>query len=101
MRTLGPAAASVEAGAAVEEVDDPRKRQHVLKRGSFTGETKHVAMDCEMVGTGATGKASIVARCSIVNMHGHVLYDSFVKAQERVTVRKGHLQSVGRCQVAF
>ncbi len=39
--------------------------------------TKHVALDCEMVGVGRDGVRSILARCSVVNRHGHVLLDSF------------------------
>lgn len=90
-RTLGPSAVigeSEEGGGAETPEEHERRRARVLVPGTFVGTTKHVSMDCEMVGTGATGKASIVARCSIVNMYGHVLYDSFVKAQERVTVRE-------------
>lgn len=35
-----------------------------------------VALDCEMVGTGSNGDFSMLARCSIVNHHGDILYDS-------------------------
>lgn len=35
-----------------------------------------VAIDCEMVGTGPKGHVSSLARCSIVNYNGDVLYDS-------------------------
>lgn len=47
--------------------------------------TKIVALDCEMVGTGRDGKSSILARVSIVNRYGHVLYDSHVRPKEKVT----------------
>ncbi|CAK6439521.1 unnamed protein product [Pipistrellus nathusii] len=39
---------------------------------------KMVAIDCEMVGTGPKGHVSSLARCSIVNYHGDVLYDEYV-----------------------
>jgi RNA exonuclease 4 len=52
---------------------------------SSTGATSHVAMDCEMVGAGPDGQRSILARCSLVNFHGHILYDKFVQPKERVT----------------
>ncbi|XP_034355406.1 interferon-stimulated 20 kDa exonuclease-like 2 [Arvicanthis niloticus] len=39
---------------------------------------KMVAIDCEMVGTGPKGRVSSLARCSIVNYHGDVLYDEYV-----------------------
>lgn len=47
--------------------------------------TKVVAMDCEMVGVGPEGKESALARVSIVNSHGHCIYDEFVKPKEKVT----------------
>lgn len=39
---------------------------------------KMVAIDCEMVGTGPKGHVSSLARCSIVNYHGDVLYDEYI-----------------------
>ena len=47
--------------------------------------TQHVAMDCEMVGTGEDGKDSILARVSLVNHFGQCLYDKFVKPTDDVT----------------
>lgn len=38
-----------------------------------------------MVGVGFKGSESILARVSIVNWHGHVLLDRFVKPMEKVT----------------
>ena len=46
--------------------------------------TKKIALDCEMVGVGFDGKQHMLARVSIVNSHGHVVYDSFVAPQETV-----------------
>uniref|UniRef100_A0A8C9HDI5 Exonuclease domain-containing protein n=1 Tax=Piliocolobus tephrosceles TaxID=591936 RepID=A0A8C9HDI5_9PRIM len=37
-----------------------------------------VAIDCEMVGTGPKGHVSSLARCSIVNYSGDVLYDEYI-----------------------
>jgi len=37
-----------------------------------------------MVGVGFDGKRHMLARVSIVNSHGHVVYDSFVAPQEKV-----------------
>ncbi|XP_073687485.1 apoptosis-enhancing nuclease [Garra rufa] len=62
--------------------------------------SKFVAMDCEMVGTGPGGKCSEVARCSIVDYYGNVLYDKYILPQRPVTdyrtrwsgIRKYHLQ---------
>lgn len=43
-----------------------------------------MAIDCEMVGVGAQGLQSTLGRVSIVNWHGAVLLDTFVKPKERV-----------------
>lgn len=44
-----------------------------------------LAMDCEMVGVGASGKTSVLARCSIVDYDGNVVYDKHVRPVEKVT----------------
>mmetsp|Transcript_26835 Transcript_26835/g.32929 ORF Transcript_26835/g.32929 Transcript_26835/m.32929 type:complete len:372 (-) Transcript_26835:523-1638(-) len=50
----------------------------------------HVALDCEMVGTGIDGKNSALARVSLIGWGGldvqtQVLLDTFVKVPERIT----------------
>ncbi|XP_056394659.1 RNA exonuclease 4 [Hyla sarda] len=57
----------------------------LVKDRAFEGLTRTVAMDCEMVGVGADGEESILARVSIVNQFGKCVYDKFVKPTERVT----------------
>ncbi|XP_036390995.1 apoptosis-enhancing nuclease-like [Megalops cyprinoides] len=49
------------------------------------GPTRLVSMDCEMVGTGPEGRCSELARCSLVNYYGEVLYDKYIKPQHPVT----------------
>ncbi|KAJ6662826.1 hypothetical protein lerEdw1_011030 [Lerista edwardsae] len=39
---------------------------------------KCVAIDCEMVGTGPVGKISELARCTVVNYDGEVIYDKYI-----------------------
>jgi RNA exonuclease 4 len=46
---------------------------------------KYLAVDCEMVGVGPTGEESSLARVSMVNYHGAVQLDIFVKQREQVT----------------
>ncbi len=46
---------------------------------------RYVAVDCEMVGVGPEGKKSALARVSVVDWHGSVLLDTFVRVPERVT----------------
>jgi len=43
-----------------------------------------VALDCEMVGVGQL-KRNALARCSIVDYHGNVVYDQYIKPSEPVT----------------
>ncbi|XP_040266844.1 interferon-stimulated 20 kDa exonuclease-like 2 [Bufo bufo] len=60
---------------------------------------KMVAIDCEMVGTGQKGRNSALARCSIVNYQGDVVYDKYIKPPCPVTdyrtrwsgIRRAHL----------
>lgn len=47
---------------------------------------KYIAVDCEMVGVGPQpDKESALARVSIVNWNGDLVYDSFVRPKEKVT----------------
>ena len=48
------------------------------------GVGRYIAIDCEMVGVGSDNESAL-ARVSIVNYHGHQLYDSFVLQKEPVT----------------
>ena len=54
---------------------------------SFNEEAKnrYVGLDCEMVGIGASGKESALARCCLVDFDGEVIYDQFVRPQGFVT----------------
>ncbi|KAJ7711566.1 ribonuclease H-like domain-containing protein [Mycena metata] len=45
---------------------------------------KYLALDCEMVGVGPEGAESSLARVSLVNYHGAVQLDAFVRQRERV-----------------
>lgn len=47
--------------------------------------TAVVALDCEMVGTGPGGRCSELARCSILDYHGNILYDKYVRPCQPVT----------------
>ena len=47
--------------------------------------TKHLGLDCEMVGVGPEGIQSALARVVIVNSYGNVIYDQFCLTKERVT----------------
>ncbi|KAF4524287.1 hypothetical protein B566_EDAN012050 [Ephemera danica] len=45
-----------------------------------------VALDCEMVGAGCHGRVDLLARVSVVNKRGEVLYDSYVKPRNNVKI---------------
>jgi len=47
--------------------------------------TRVLALDCEMVGTGPNAVRDALARVSIVNSAGAIVYDSFVSSSEKVT----------------
>ncbi|KAL6719134.1 3'-5' exonuclease [Lecanora helva] len=56
---------------------------------------KYIAIDCEMVGVGPTPDTdSALARVSIVNYHGHQIYDSFVLPKEAVTDYRTHVSGI-------
>ena len=80
---------AVTAATAAEVVlsaeENEALKTATLKSGSNESVTKHIAMDCEMVGIGRDGIDSYLARCSIVNRYGHTLYDEHVVPKEKVT----------------
>ena len=66
----------------------------LVKEKSFSGLTRIIGMDCEMVGVGPGGADSILARVSIVNHFGHAVYDTFVAPRETVTDYRTHVSGV-------
>lgn len=68
--------------------------ERLVKEKSFTGLTRILAMDCEMVGTGSDGSQSVLARVSIVNFFGHCVYDKYVKPIEEVTDYRTHVSGI-------
>lgn len=45
---------------------------------------KYLAIDCEMVGVGPEGSISALARVSLVNFHGQVVLDRYVRPVEKI-----------------
>ncbi|KAK3338533.1 ribonuclease H-like domain-containing protein [Neurospora tetraspora] len=62
---------------------------------------KYLAIDCEMVGTGPSGLVSVLARCSLVDFHGHQIYDSYVKPTAFVTDWRTHVSGISKRHMAF
>ena len=54
-------------------------------KGQQGGLTRLLAIDCEMGGAGVGGSVSLLARVSIVNTSGQVVYDTYVSPGECVT----------------
>ena len=48
-------------------------------------QAQYLALDCEMVGTGADGLRSMLARVTIVNWDGEIVYDQLIRPSEKVT----------------
>lgn len=79
-----------EGSETLSKDEQEEKKRRIILGGENLSQGKaepgtYVAMDCEMVGVGPKGSESVLARCSIVNWHGAVLLDTFVRPQEKVT----------------
>lgn len=58
----------------------------VLRHEKIYGEaTPVLALDCEYVGGGTNGNDDLLARVSIINQEGKIVFDKYVKPRERVT----------------
>ncbi|KAJ0396776.1 hypothetical protein ATCC90586_008016 [Pythium insidiosum] len=69
-------------------------RKHEQKTAEWIDNSKIIAMDCEMVGVGLSGRQSVLARCSIVDFDGNVLYDKTVRPVEKVTDFRTHVSGI-------
>lgn len=76
---------------AKEQKDKQKQRQQDVAREKAEHELpdeikqRYVALDCEMVGIGSSGKQSALARASLTDWNGKVLLDSYVQVPIRVT----------------
>uniref|UniRef100_A0AC35UBI1 RNA exonuclease 4 n=1 Tax=Rhabditophanes sp. KR3021 TaxID=114890 RepID=A0AC35UBI1_9BILA len=61
--------------------------------------TKKLALDCEFVGVGIDGKGNALARVSIVNYEGEVVYDKYVCPEEQVVDYRTAVSGVTRSQL--
>ena len=74
-----------ESEIQTQQQQQQQQHQHQTEIEDPPQITKHLAIDCEMVGVGNNGKEHMLARCSIVNTKCEVIYDRFVKPRESVT----------------
>ncbi|KAF2010057.1 RNA exonuclease 4 [Aaosphaeria arxii CBS 175.79] len=79
-----PKAVSKSASVLAPSPDHPDIENEGVSETALPG--KYVAIDCEMVGTGPEpDRDSALARVSVVNFHGHQVYDSYVQVKVPVT----------------
>lgn len=69
----------------VQDWTVPRFVEFFMGRGTRAEGVCDAAIDCEMVGVGPEGSESTLARVSIVNYHGAIVLDRFVRPREKVT----------------
>lgn len=92
---------SIDGGRSKHKYDGTLENGHAAAPVKKTNEelTQVIAMDCEMVGVGMDGKESILARVSIVNHSGKVLYDKYVKPLEKVTDYRTQISGIRHCDL--
>ncbi|XP_044518416.1 interferon-stimulated gene 20 kDa protein isoform X2 [Gracilinanus agilis] len=61
--------------------------------GDHPREDQIVAMDCEMVGVGLLRESGL-ARCSIVDYHGLVVYDKFIRPEGEITDYRTYVSGI-------
>ncbi|XP_007479433.1 interferon-stimulated gene 20 kDa protein [Monodelphis domestica] len=61
--------------------------------GDHPSEDQIVAMDCEMVGVGLLRESGL-ARCSIVDYDGLVVYDEFIRPEGEITDYRTHVSGI-------
>lgn len=78
-----PSKSSSQTSANLLNILQNNPKKPVTTNQSEAG--KYLAIDCEMVGVGPGGEQSALARVSIVNFYGKVIFDSYVRPKEKVT----------------
>jgi len=76
------------------EKEKEKKKQEAEDLLPVAYKARHVALDCEMVGIGSEGKKSALARVTITDWNGSVLYDSHVQVPSRVTDFRTHVSGI-------
>ncbi|KAH7130378.1 RNA exonuclease 4 [Dendryphion nanum] len=77
-------AASTSVSILAPSPDHPDIENEGVSSTALPG--KYIALDCEMVGTGPEpDRDSALARVSVVNFHGHQIYDSYVQVKVPIT----------------
>lgn len=84
-----PRASKTAATPPTQKPEPTPSSQSAFARGSVSAAdgklTRLLALDCEMVGIGPAGREDALARVSVVNARGDVVYDTFVRVRQPVT----------------
>ena len=72
----------------------PPKNNTVVEAVSAQERARYVALDCEMVGVGPTGRWSALARVSLVDWDGNAVLDEYVQPDQAVTDYRTHVSGV-------
>ena len=79
-------AVALNAGINTDKLHSENVIDSILNnKVSDSVKSKYIGLDCEMVGLGAEGKQSALARCCLVDFDGVKIYDEFVRPQGYVT----------------
>lgn len=83
-----------EAETAKKAQEEKEKRDAYENSISDEVKASYVALDCEMVGIGADGKQSALARVSITGWNDEIILDTFVQVPDRVTDFRTYVSGV-------
>ncbi|XP_072474044.1 interferon-stimulated gene 20 kDa protein isoform X2 [Notamacropus eugenii] len=70
-----------------------RASECLLTMWDHTREDQIIAMDCEMVGVGPLRESGL-ARCSLVDYHGSVVYDKYIRPEGTITDYRSHVSGI-------
>jgi len=86
-REISEAVREAERAREAGKEKEDRLRSLTLSADDMTVMEKslYVGLDCEMVGVGDGGKRSALARVTLVDFDGRVIYDEHVRPRERIT----------------
>lgn len=96
------ASARTQAGGSVGDVRKASllsEFESGLSSAQAATPSKMVAIDCEMVGTGPGGRNNDLARCSIVNYYGDVLYDKYIRPVNPITNYRTRWSGIRSCHM--
>mmetsp|Transcript_17694 Transcript_17694/g.40824 ORF Transcript_17694/g.40824 Transcript_17694/m.40824 type:complete len:307 (-) Transcript_17694:208-1128(-) len=77
----------------------PRNKNYEQEEVSVEEQSKYLALDCEMVGIGYKGKQSSVARVTLVDWNGRIVWDEFIRQDQEVADYRTFVSGVTQLDV--